>query len=225
MRTQGTRVCLVDDHALFAESLQIALELEGHEVRRIPLPKDLHNASTLLPSVLRSKPNVLLLDLDLGNADGSALIEPATRAGTAVVVVTGSTDRARWGLCMRYGARKVLPKIGPLNDILATIRRISEGRTVTTAEERDELVRFWQDERKEVQELQDRLGRLTPRESEVLGMLMEGHQVRDIASRSTVSEATVRTQVKSILSKLEVTSQLAAVGLAHHATWHAPRSS
>lgn len=224
MRTQGVRVCLVDDHALFAESLQIALELEGHEVRRVPLPKDLHTVSSLVPSVLRYKPGVLLLDLDLGNADGSGMIEPATRAGIAVVVVTGSTDRARWGLCMRYGARKVLPKTGPLNDILATIRRISEGRTVTTPEERDELVRFWQDERREVQELQERLARLTHRESQVLGMLMEGNQVRDIATHSTVSEATVRTQVKSILSKLEVTSQLAAVGLAHHANWNAPRS-
>lgn len=222
---QGSRICVVDDHALFAESLQIALELEGHEVRRIPLPKDLHAAASLLPQVLRYKPDIMLLDLDLGNADGSALIEPSSRAGTAVVVVTGSTDRARWGLCMRYGARKVLPKTGPLNDILATIRRISEGRTVTTQEERDELVRFWQEERKEVQELAERLARLTPRESQVLGMLMEGHQVRDIAAHSTVSEATVRTQVKSILSKLEVTSQLAAVGLAHHAGWHGPQRS
>lgn len=219
---QGSRVCIVDDHALFAESLQIALELEGHDVKRVPLPKDLHSATTLLPQVQRYKPDIMLLDLDLGNADGSALIEPASRSGTAVVVVTGSTDRARWGLCMRYGARKVLPKTGPLNDILATIRRISEGRTVTTPEERDELVRFWQEERKEVQELNGRLARLTQRESQVLGMLMEGHQVRDIAVHSTVSEATVRTQVKSILSKLEVTSQLAAVGLAHHAGWHGP---
>jgi two-component system nitrate/nitrite response regulator NarL len=222
---KGSRVCIVDDHALFAESLQIALELEGHEVKRLPLPKDLHAATTLLPQVQRYKPDIMLLDLDLGNADGSALIEPATKGGTAVVVVTGSTDRARWGLCMRYGARKVLPKTGPLNDILATIRRISEGRTVTTSEERDELVRFWQEERKEVQELGERLARLTQRESQVLGLLMEGQQVRDIAVHSTVSEATVRTQVKSILSKLEVTSQLAAVGLAHHAGWHGPRSS
>ena len=44
---------------------------------------------------------------------------------------------------------------------------------------------------------------------------MEGHTVRDIARISVVSEATVRTQVKSILAKLEVSSQLAAVGLAH----------
>jgi DNA-binding NarL/FixJ family response regulator len=67
-----------------------------------------------------------------------------------------------------------------------------------------------------------RLELLTPRERQVLGALIEGHNVRDIARSSVVSEATVRTQVKSILGKLEVSSQLAAVGLAHHVGWRHP---
>ena len=53
----------------------------------------------------------------------------------------------------------------------------------------------------------------------MLRQLMQGHQVREIARLNVVSEATVRTQVKSILAKLEVSSQLAAVGLAHEAGW------
>jgi DNA-binding NarL/FixJ family response regulator len=64
-----------------------------------------------------------------------------------------------------------------------------------------------------------RLELLTPREKQVLGALIEGHNVREIARIGVVSEATVRTQVKSILGKLEVSSQLAAVGLAHHVGW------
>ena len=52
---------------------------------------------------------------------------------------------------------------------------------------------------------------------------MEGRQVRQIAELSVVSEATVRTQVKSILSKLGVSSQLAAVGMAQAARWHPPQ--
>ena len=51
---------------------------------------------------------------------------------------------------------------------------------------------------------------------------MKGRTVREIATLGVVSEATVRTQVKSVLAKLEVTSQLAAVGLAHQAGWRAP---
>ncbi|WP_224766415.1 response regulator [Nocardioides campestrisoli] len=218
-------MCVIEDHTLFAESLQIALELKGHEVRRVPLPADLHQATSLLPAVMKHQPHVLLLDLDLGNADGSRLIEPVARAGTAVVVLTGSSDRARWGQCLRLGARKVMVKTSPLNEILATIRLIGEGRPVMPVQEREELVRHWQEERAAVSELQDRLNRLTAREAEVLGQLMDGRQVRQIAEESVVSEATVRTQVKSILAKLEVTSQIGAVGLAHHAGWVAPISS
>ncbi len=221
----SSRVCVIEDHTLFAESLQIALELKGHEVRRVPLPADLHQATSLLPAVMKHQPHVLLLDLDLGNADGSRLIEPVARAGTAVVVLTGSSDRARWGQCLRLGARKVMVKTSPLNEILATIRLIGEGRPVMPVQEREELVRHWQEERAAVSELQDRLNRLTAREAEVLGQLMDGRQVRQIAEESVVSEATVRTQVKSILAKLEVTSQIGAVGLAHHAGWVAPISS
>jgi len=71
-------------------------------------------------------------------------------------------------------------------------------------------------------DLERRLELLTPREAQVLGHLMEGRPVRDIAHVSFVSEATVRTQVKSILAKLEVTSQLAAVGAAHLVDWRPP---
>jgi DNA-binding NarL/FixJ family response regulator len=60
------------------------------------------------------------------------------------------------------------------------------------------------------------------REREVLAHLMKGRTVREIAVSGVVSEATVRTQVKAILAKLDVTSQIAAVGLAHQVGWRPP---
>jgi two-component system, NarL family, nitrate/nitrite response regulator NarL len=217
----GMRVAVVEDHALFAESLAIALGMEGHDVRRIPLPERTRTPGTLLPLIMRTNPRVVLLDLDLGGSgNGVRLIEPLTRAGIPVLVVTGSVDRARWGECLRYGARRVLSKSAPLNDILATIRRIGDGRAVTSREERESLITQWESQSGEVQALRQRLESLTPREAEVLSQLMNGRAVSDIARASVVSEATVRTQVKSILAKLEVSSQLAAVSAAHHAGWH-----
>ena len=71
----------------------------------------------------------------------------------------------------------------------------------------------------EEDELRARLQQLTSRENEILGLLMEGNTVSEIARLNVVSEATVRTQVRSILTKLEVSSQLAAVGVAHRAGW------
>ena len=63
---------------------------------------------------------------------------------------------------------------------------------------------------------------MTRREAEVLGQLMAGKQVTEIARARFVSESTIRTQVKSILSKLQVSSQLTAVGLAHRIDWTPP---
>jgi DNA-binding NarL/FixJ family response regulator len=63
---------------------------------------------------------------------------------------------------------------------------------------------------------------MTRREAEVLGQLMAGKQVSEIARLRFVSESTVRTQVKSILAKLGVNSQLTAVGLAHKLGWQPP---
>ena len=213
------RVVIIEDHALFAESLELALSLEGYDVQRIPLPED-GGSNALVAAVVRARPRIALLDLDLGRVgDGMRLISPLVKAGINVVVVTGSGDRARWGQCLRYGARKVLSKSQPLNEILSTVRRINQGLPVIDREERDRLIAFWHEQGLERAALQRRLALLTPREEAVLGELMEGRSVRDIAIASVVSEATVRTQVKAILAKLEVSSQLAAVGLANTSGW------
>ena len=217
------RILIVEDHMLFAESLELVLSVEGYDVRRIDVPDNASSPGSLLSSLVRLRPRIVLLDLDLGSfGDGVRLIAPLARVGINVVVVTASTDRARWGEAIRYGARTVLSKGQPLSSILATVRRINEGQPVMTYEEREELLRAWHQQRSELQVTMARLSLLTARESQVLGRLMQGSTVHDIARLSVVSEATVRTQVKSILAKLRVSSQLAAVGLAHQVGWRPP---
>jgi len=217
------RVLIIEDHALFAESLELALSIEGYNVRRCAPPSSGVSPGAMLAAAVRAKPRIALLDLDLGQyGDGTRMITPLVTAGVQVVVVTACGDRARWGECLRLGARKVLAKTEPLNEILATVRRINQGFPVIDREERERLVRLWFDQHNERRQMLDRMTQLTPRESEVLGQLMRGHTVREIASISVVSEATVRTQVKSVLAKLEVSSQLAAVGMAHNLGWQPP---
>ena len=217
------QVLIVEDHRLFAEAVDLALTGEGYDVRRIEVPADPGSPGALVAAILKQEPLVVLLDLDLGRfGDGVHLIEPIARAGANVVVVTGSTDIARWGDAVQAGARKVLSKSQPLDDILATVRRIIAGLPVMDREEREELVAESTRMREELHEVRERLEQLTNREGVVLGHLMKGRAVRQIAGLSTVSEATVRTQVKSILAKLEVSSQLAAVGMAHEIGWRAP---
>ncbi|WP_151084537.1 response regulator transcription factor [Nocardioides cynanchi] len=221
-RADVTTVALVEDHVLFAEAMDVTLTREGFDVRRIPV-KERAMPGQLLTSVMRMNPGIALLDLDLGaGGDGTRLVAPLTRSGISVVVVTGSTDRARWGQCLREGARAVLSKSARLEEILSALRLVADGRHVHTGEERQSLITHFYTEREVVKTVRRRLELLTAREIEVLAHLMDGQPVREIADASFVSEATVRTQVKSILAKLEVTSQLAAVGAARKAGWVPP---
>lgn len=220
MRTSN-RVLIIEDHVLFGESLELALSLEGYDVRRLPLPEEGGSMATLRSAALRANARIVLLDLDLGRfGDGTSLIGPLSRAGANVVVVTASGDQARWGGCVRIGARKVISKTRPLQEALTTVRRLHQGLPVMSPEELEALLHAWHLRRKETEEKRHRLERLTPREKQVLSALLQGLSVREIATRGYVSEATVRTQVKSILAKLEVSSQLAAVGLANQLGWH-----
>src|SRR4051794_17893991 len=100
------RILIVEDHVLFAESLDLALSVEGYDVRRVDVPEDGASAGALLEKLLRMRPRIVLLDLDLGAfGDGVRLIAPLAKAGANVVVVTASADRGRWGEALRHGAR------------------------------------------------------------------------------------------------------------------------
>jgi DNA-binding NarL/FixJ family response regulator len=217
-----TSVAIVEDHLLFAQALEITLTMEGYDVFREDI-WDWALPGRLLTSLLRAHPHIALLDLDLDSAGhGVRLIEALTNEHVSVVVLTASKDRARWGECLRHGACTVLSKAAPLDTILATLRRIGERRPVLTREERARLVAEFDQEQLRTVSVLRRLELLTPREREVLAHLMRGRPVREIAQLSFVSEATVRTQVKSILAKLEVSSQLAAVSAAHLVDWRPP---
>ena len=102
------------------------------------------------------------------------------------------------------------------------MERILDGLPVMTAEESKALLEAWVQQRAGSEQVWARFDRLTMRESQVLGPLMQGHAVREVARQGNTAETTVRTQVKAILAKLEVSSQLAAVGLAYRIGWQAP---
>ena len=215
----NTRVLIIDDHVLLAEALELALSLDGFDARVLALPAG-GSMSTVRSMALRRRAGTVILDLDLGGlGDGMSLIAPLVRSGADVIVMTGDTHRGRWGACIDQGARTVLPKVHPLRKTVAVVRALHQGLPVTTAEETEPLLAAWRSEQAATGDQRRRLELLTRREKHVLSCLIEGHDVRKIARRGVVSEATVRSQVKSILAKLGVSSQLAAVGLAHHVGW------
>jgi two-component system, NarL family, nitrate/nitrite response regulator NarL len=209
------RLVVVEDHVLFAESLSVALRIEGHDVRR-PAVQPRTTAPDVVAAVLREQPEVAILDLDLGpSLSGADLVAPLTATGVDVLIVTGSRDRTAWGRCLHEGAGAVVSKHQPLVEILAAVRRLGTGRPGMAPRRRAELIAAWRDDEQLGGAARARFARLTPRERAVLAGLAQGRRIHDIAADDVVSEATVRTQVKAILSKLGVRSQLDAVLMLH----------
>ena len=210
------RLAIVDDHGLFAQSLGLALRAHGFAVS-VHAPD---HVQRLLADVLRDPPDVVLLDLQLGDdLHGLSLVPPLTAAGVRVLVVTGVTDRCELAATLEAGAVGYVAKSAPVEQLLETAVALARGAQVMSEGARHQLLaelRAWR--------AQDRLDhtpfqRLSPRERTVLAALVDGESVSDIAARAVVSVTTVRTQVRAILQKLAVGSQLEAVALAHRHGW------
>ena len=217
------RVTVVDDHALFAESLAIALRTRDIEARTVVPDRSSTTLSQLERAILDTEPELVLLDLDLGvPGDGMRLLPTLSSARTTVIIVTASADRVRQGEALQRGARAVIEKSATFTDIVSTVERVGDRLPVMTRHQRDELVGAYRGATESHRELCRKFELMTRREAEVLGQLMAGKHVSEIARARVVSESTVRTQVKAILAKLEVSSQLMAVGVAHQIGWRPP---
>lgn len=213
-------VALVEDHGLIAHSLGTALSAADVAVTVVdPLRTD-----DLLAALVAVAPDLVLLDLDLGTGGrGDDLIAPLCEAGAIVLVVTGVDDPLRRRRCLRAGAAGVVDKSVSFDELVAAIERaLAEGALLSRDEREEQLAQLRRHEHEQAQRLAP-FDELSHREAEVLGELMRGRSVDEIARDAVVSVSTVRTQVRAILSKLRVGSQLAAIGKARDAGWTAPQ--
>ena len=207
-------VLIVDDHELVGTSLAVALTAEGLRARRaaaVDLVGVLKEAASL-------PPGLALLDLDLGRdrqgrrRDGVDLVVPLIEQGWSCLVLSAA-ERSRIGAALDAGAVAAVPKRAPWPVLLANVKAALLGRPVMSPETRQELIDSFRAHEAEHREVAEKLNRLTQREREVLSELARGNRAQAVAEQYVVSLATVRTQIRSVLSKLEVGSQLEAVAL------------
>ncbi len=214
----GTDVLIIEDHALLAQTLVIALNAEGCRAQ----VADLLGPATLLQQVRAQRPTVVLLDLDLGAfGDGVDLVQPLTDLGARVLVVSGTTDRLRLAETVERGAAGFLSKQAPFEQLLSTVLDVVAHRPVLSTERRYELMAELRSARAARSRDLAPFEALTPREREVLAAVAQGQRAETIATAAVVSEATVRSQIRCVLAKLGVNSQLEAVALAWAVGWFA----
>ncbi|MPZ72838.1 MAG: response regulator [Nitriliruptorales bacterium] len=215
-------VLIVEDHELLAQSLVFALRAEG--IRAEMLTPD--SAEQIVKTAEELRPTVVLLDLDLGGEIGDSvpLIAPLEDIGAQVMMVTGVTDRVRLAKCLEAGATGLIDKSTPFASLVQAVQEVVELGTLVPPAQRHELLGELRRQRAADRERLAPFERLTHREQQVLGGLMDGKSAERIAEEFFVSLATVRSQIRAILLKLDVNSQLAAVALARQSQWEPPRA-
>lgn len=218
---RDTPVLLVDDHSLFAQSVEIGLSAAGIPARRV----EPHSAGEILAECSSAAPATVLLDLRLGTGldgvriDGLDLVRPITATGCRIVVVTGETGDDTWGIAVERGAATVLPKDSDLDTLVDVLTAVRDGRPVLAEGRRQDLLAAARRHRTDEEVRLAPFRSLSPREDEVLHALAAGMPAASIAAAGYVSEATVRTQIRAVLTKLGVSSQLQAVAVARRAGW------
>jgi two-component system, NarL family, nitrate/nitrite response regulator NarL len=211
------RVLLVEDHRLVGGMLRDALEVNGFDA----VLSTCATAADILEEARAHRPHLVVLDLELGSAGhGLDLIRPLVGLGTTVLVLSGVTDRLELARCLEAGAVGVTSKAEPLASVLDKIQRAGGNEPVTPANDRACYLIELHEHRLAEKVRMAPFEALSRRERDVLALMMEGLPAVDIARRSFVSVATVRTQIRSILQKLDVNSQGAAAALARSAGWN-----
>lgn len=203
------KILIVEDHAVVATGLRMGLEAEGHEVTTTD--------GTVLAE-LDGDHDLVILDIGLGAAGSGLDLLPRFR-DTVVVVLTGETDTEVLAAAFDLGAAAVLDKSVPFAKLLRHLDAAVEGNDTESEQRRHEILGKRRTEAAEQRRRLAPFADLTERESAVLAMLMEGRQAAEIADASYVSISTVRSQIRSVLSKLGVSSQLTAVAMAVRAGW------
>ena len=214
--TQEARLLLVDDHQLLVETLEMSLINAGFAVSVAPCA----SFDEVLAEVAAIRPTLVVLDLDLQGAGyGYDLIGPLRDLGAQVLVLTGTTDRMELARCLEAGALGIASKADGFRSVLDQVQRAADGEMVTRITERTQLLSDLLAHRRATERRRAPFEALSARERDVLRMITDGLQAAVIAQESYVSLATVRTQIRSILLKLEVTSQVAAVALVRQHGW------
>lgn len=205
-------VVVVDDQELMRMGLNMVLEAQDD----IEVVGEASDGSGAIEAVARLGPAVVLMDVRMPGIDGVSATRAITESGSdtrVLVMTTFDLDEHVLG-ALRAGASGFLLKDTPPEDLVSAIRSVAAGDAVVSPKVTKRLLsRFV--ERTEPAVDPSVLDGLTGREREVMAHLATGLSNAEIASVLHLSEATVKTHIGRILTKLGVRDRVQAVVLAY----------
>lgn len=196
-------VQLVDDHAIVREGLRLLLSEESD----IEVVGEAGDGAESVQLAATLQPHVILMDLVMPGMDGIRAMQDirAVSPSSQVLVLTSFSDDQRVRDAIRAGAIGYLLKDVLKADLLQAIRAAAQGQPTLHPEAQRQLMRHVT-----TPATRSLVDELTPRERDVLQLIVRGQSNKEIADSLRVTEGTVKGHVSAILSKLGVADRTQA---------------
>ena len=194
------RVLLADDHPLVRAGVRKVLEQQP----LVTVVGEAGDGEEALKLLRELDPDLLVLDLNMPNRDGFAVLREARDAapGVRILVLTMHASVEYVARAVREGADGYLLKDTAVKDLAAAIESVTAGRPYYS----EPAQRALADSLRRPSDESSRLGRLTAREREVLAGVARGQTTKEIASEFSISTRTVETHRAAIMRKLDIRS-------------------
>jgi DNA-binding NarL/FixJ family response regulator len=209
-----TTVVIADDQGMVRAGFRSLLDGEPD----LDVIGEAANGEDAVDVVSRLEPDVTLMDIRMPVLDGIAATRRLLASGVATKVLVLTTfDLDEYVFeALRAGASGFLLKDAPAEELAAAIRVVASGDSLLApGVTRRVIDAFVRRAAPTVDNRDDRLALLTPRELEVLGLLARGLSNLDIAQTLFVSEGTTKTHVSNVLTKLGLRDRVQAVIFAY----------
>jgi NarL family two-component system response regulator LiaR len=205
------RVLIVDDHSMVRRGLATILRIKTD----LELVGEASNGREALEFCQRSEPDVILMDLMMPEMGGAAATVTIRKQWPQIQVIalTSFQEKDLVREALQAGAIGYLLKNVSADDLAAAIREAYAGRSTLAPEAIEALIQVEPAPRMSEEDLAAAFD-LTPREQEVLSLVVEGLSNPDIAERLVISRSTAKAHVSNILSKMGVSNRAEAIALA-----------
>lgn len=205
MRDKKIRVMIADDHGLIREGIKQILELEED----ITVIGQADNGEEAFSMAMELKPDIILLDINMPKLNGIEALRKLKDMGirSKIIILTIHEDREYILKTLRLGANGYILKDSSADNLIYGIRQVASGKKYIQ-QSVAELVSVTHDVDENVNKAISQINSLTNREYEVLILIAEGQNNKDIADRLFISEKTVKNHVSNILRKLELNDRV-----------------
>ncbi|MDN4072888.1 MULTISPECIES: response regulator transcription factor [Fictibacillus] len=187
------RIVIAEDQQMMLGALGLLLNLE-EDMEVVGKASDGEKAISL---VHQHQPDICIMDIEMPVKTGLEAAEELKESGSKVIILTTFARSGYFQRAVKAGVRGYLLKDSPSEELASSIRSVMAGRRIYAPELVDDA---YSEENP-----------LTDREKEVLSLIADGKNTKEIANQLSIKAGTVRNYISTILEKLEVTNRIEAI--------------